>query len=225
MDRSPSARLFSQWDRLPLAAVLAFVLAHMAAVGEAPSLAYFAGAAPAKYMSPENLWREVLVIGGLVWGLLWIMGASLFFFARGESGGVLSMLEPIRGTLPTGIVVLFLCLLVSLSKGGAWVYAGLGLLMACALTGLVISLKRLPHLTPLDGAGNEIGGRSACGAASAARAFGLFYFCKEDPRILAPKRGGGITLNLAHRGGRGILVFGMALPLALAILASFGGLF
>jgi uncharacterized membrane protein len=215
MDRSPSARLFSQWDRLPLAAVLAFVLTYMAAVGEAPSLAFFVGAAPAKYMSPENLWREALVIGGLVWGLLWIMGASLFFFARGESGGVLSMLEPIRGTLPTGIVALFLCLLVSLSKGAAWVYVGLGLLMTCTLTGLVISLKRLPHLTPLDGASKDGGGR----------AFGLFYFCKEDPRILAPKRGGGVTLNLAHRGGRGILVFGMALPLALAILASFGGLF
>lgn len=207
--------MLSQWDRLPPTAVLAFALMYMVARGEAPPLAFFGGTMPAGYMTAENLWREAVIIGGSAWGLLWIVGASLFLFAKSESGGILSILEPIRGTLPTGIVAMFLCLLVSLSHGGAWVYIGLGLLMACALAGMAVSLKRLPHLTPLDGPPDGVGGDAG------GRAFGIFYYCKADPRILAPKRGGGITLNLAHGRGLCILAFGVALPLGLAALASF----
>ena len=209
----------SRWDQVPLLAVLALVLMYMAAKnGEAPSFAFFDSVKSAQYMSPENLWHEAIVIGGFTWGLLWMMSASLYFFARGESGGVLSILEPIRGMLPTGIMAVFLGLLASLTMGRAWVYVGLALLLACTLTGLIISLKRLPHITPLNDTATPPEGLSG-------KWLGIFYYNANDPRVLVPRRGGGVTLNLAHRNSWGILVFGMALPLGLAVLASFGGLF
>jgi len=214
-----SARILSQWDQLPLLAVLALVFMYMVAKGEAPSLMFFGGAKPDKYMSPENLWREAIIIGGFTWGLLCMMGASLFLFAKSESGGILSVLEPIRGMLPTGVMAMFFGLLASLSQGRAWVYVGLGLLIACTLAGLMFSLKRLPQLTPLDETGLA---RQAEGLSG--KWIGIFYYHSGDPRILVPRRGGGITLNLAHGRGWCVLVFGMLLPLGLAVLASFGGL-
>jgi hypothetical protein len=215
MERTSGARLLSQWDQLPLVAVFALAIIFVAEVGEAPPIALFGGAMPTRYMSPWNLWREALVIGGFTWGLLWMMGASLFFFARSESGGILSILEPVRGTLPTGMLALFFGLMASLSRGRAWVYVGLGLLAVCTLAGLSLALKRLPHLSPLNVGGESPGGNM----------FGFFRFCRDDPRRLLPRRGGGVALNLAHGGGWGILLLGMVLPLGLAAFASLGGLF
>ena len=219
MERTALVRILSPWDQLPLVAVIALVFIYMVTVGKAPSVMFFDGAVPGKYMSPENLWREAVIIGGFTWGLLWIMSASLLFFARDEASGVLSMLEPIRGMIPTGIMAVFFGLMASLTKGRAWIYVGLGLLLVCTISGLVISLKKLPRLSPLDDADAEF-------LCPERWRLGFFYVCKNDPRILVPRRsGGGITLNLAHRRAWGVLIVGMAFPVGLTAVASFGGLF
>jgi len=219
MKRALLARILSPWDQLPLVAVIALVFIYMVTVGKAPPVMFFDGALPDRYMSPENLWREAMIIGGFTWGLMWIMSASLFFFAMDEADGVLSMLEPIRGMIPTGIMAVFFGLLASLTKGQAWIYVGLGLLALCTLSGLFISLKKLPQLSPLNDADTEF-------LSPERWRLGFFYMCKGDPRILVPRRSGsGITLNLAHRRAWGILIIGMALPVGLAAIASFGGLF
>ena len=219
MGRAPLARILSPWDQLPLVAVIALVFIYMVTVGKAPPVMLFDGVVPGKYMSPENLWREAMIIGGFTWGLLWIMSASLLFFARDEANGVLSMLEPVRGIIPTGIMAVFFGLMASLTKGRAWIYVGLGVLIVCTISSLLISLKKLPRLSPLDDADAEF-------LSPERWRLGFFYACKNDPRILVPRRsGGGITLNLAHRRAWGVLITGMALPVWLAAFASFGGLF
>ena len=219
MERAPLARILSPWDQLPLLAVIALVFIYMVTRGEAPPIMLFGDFAISRYMSPENLWREAMIIGGFTWGLLWIMCASLLFFARDEANGVLSMLEPVRGMIPTGIMAMFFGLLASLTKGRAWIYVGLGLLAICTIAALFISLKKLPRLSPLNDPGTDFSSPERW-------RFGLFYVCGEDPRILVPRRsGGGVTLNLAHGRAWGVLMFGMVLPVGLAAFASFGGQF
>lgn len=211
-------RLFSPWDQFPLIAIIALVFIYMVAKGEAPSMALLAPIRDGRYMSPENLWHEALLIGGFAWGLLWAFSASLSFFAKDEANGVLSVLEPIRGLIPTGIMAIFFGLLASLTKGREWVFIGFGLMALCTLTALFISLKKLPYLSLIVDPNPEInnGGRWYSG---------LFYVCKTDIRILVPRRGGsGLALNLAHPRAWGILLTSLAL-FGLAMFASFGGLF
>jgi len=200
-------------------AVIALVFIYMVTKGEAPPIVIVGGMGGYGYMSPENLWREAIVIGGFTWLLLWIMSASVFFFARDEAGGVLSILEPIRGMVPTGIMAVFFGLLASLTKGRAWSYAGLGLLILCTLVGLIISLRRLPLLSPLKDSDAEF-------LSPERWRLGFFYVCAEDQRILVPRRsGGGIMLNLAHGRAWGILILGFVLPVVIAVIVSFSGLF
>jgi hypothetical protein len=219
MEKKFFARLFSPWDQLPLVAVIALVFIYMATKGQMPPLVVFEGVGGNRYMSPENLWNEAVLIGGFTWGLLFIMSGSLSFFARDEADGILSILEPIRGMIPTGIMALFFGLLTSLTRGHIWINIGLGLFVVCTIVGLIISLKKMPQLTPLNDANTEL--------LSSARWYsGYFCVCKEDPRVLVPRRSGsGIALNLAHGRAWGVLLVGMVLPLTLAIVASFGGLF
>jgi hypothetical protein len=219
MKNAPPARLLSPWDQMPLVAVLGLVFMYMVARGESPPLAFFDGPVRQNYMSPENLWHEAIVIAGFTWGLLWIMCASLFFFARGESGGLISMLEPVRGMMPTGILALFFGLMASLTMGRHWIYIGLGLLMACTLSGPIILLKKMPQLPELNKPNvNDL--------PSGRWVLGFLFINKNDARILVPRRrGGGITLNLAHGRAWAVIIFGVALPIGLAIFASFGGLF
>jgi hypothetical protein len=212
-------RLLSQWDQLPMLAIIALVFIYMVTKGEAPPIAIVGGVGGYGYMSPENLWREAIVMGGFTWVLLWIMSASLLFFARDESGGVLSILEPIRGMIPTGIMAVFFGLLASLTKGRAWIYAGLGMLILCTLAGLIISLRKLPQLSPLKDSGAEF-------LSSERWRFGFLYVCAKDPRILVPRRsGGGIMLNLAHGRAWGVLIMGFVMPVIIAVIVSFSGLF
>jgi len=200
-------------------AVIALVFIYMVTRGEAPPIVIVSGTGGYGYMSPENLWREAVVIGGLTWVLLWIMSASLFFFARDEAGSVLSILEPIRGMIPTGIMAVFFGLLASLTKGRAWIYVGLGMLMLCTIAGLIISLRKLPNLSLLKDSDSEF-------LSPDRWRLGFFYVCAKDPRILVPKRsGGGIMLNLAHGRAWGILILGFVIPVVIAIIVSFSGSF
>jgi len=219
MKRVPDVRLLSQWDQLPMLAVIALVFMYMVASGEAPSIAIVGSARSFGYMSPENLWHEAIVIGGFTWVLLWIMSASFFFFARDEAGGILSILEPIRGMIPTGIMAVFFGLLASLTKGRIWIYVGLGMMMLFTLAGLIIALRKLPMLSPLKD--------PDAGFLSPERwRLGFFYVYAKDPRMLVPKRsGGGITLNLAHGRAWAIFIMGFVLPVVIAIILSFSGLF
>jgi hypothetical protein len=219
MSKNFFARLFSPWDQLPLVAVIGLVFIYMATKGQAPPVVVLGGVGGSSYMSPDNLWNEAIVIGGFTWGLLFIMSGGLLFFARDEASGILSMLEPVRGMVPTGIMTLFFGLLASLTRGHIWVNIGLGLFVVFTIAGLIIALKKLPQLTPLNDSNTEL-------LASARWYSGYFCVCKEDPRVLVPRRSGsGIALNLAHGRAWGVLLAGMALPLTLAIVASFGGLF
>ncbi|MDR0498460.1 MAG: hypothetical protein LBH03_01845 [Holophagales bacterium] len=198
-------------------AVIALVFIYMVTKGEAPPIVIVGSVRGYGYMSPENLWREAIVIGGITWILLWIMSASLFFFARDEAADILSILEPIRGMIPTGIMSVFFGLLASLTKGHAWVYAGLVMLILCTLAGLIISLRKLPQLSLLKDADTEF-------VSPERWRFGFFYVCGEDHRILVPRRsGGGINLNLAHGRAWGILITGFVLPIVIAAIASFSG--
>jgi hypothetical protein len=202
-----------------LVAVIGLVFIYMATKGQVPPMVVFEGVGGDRYMSPENLWNEAIVIGGFTWGLLFIMSGAVSFFARGEADGILSMLEPIRGMIPTGTMALFFGLLASLTRGHIWVNIGLGLFAVFTIAGLVISLKKLPQLTSLNDSSTE-------SLASARWYSGYFCVCKEDPRVLVPRRSGsGIALNLAHGRAWGVLLVGILLPIALAIVASFGGLF
>jgi len=214
MSKKIFARLFSPWDQLPLLAVIAMAFIYMATVGEAPPLPFKALPAGGRYMAPLNLWREAIVIGGFTWGLLWWMCASLAVFAKDEAIGAISLLEPIRGLTPTGEMAIFFGLLASIDRGRAWVVIGLGLFIASIVAAMVVAIRKLPHLSPM-------GHSSAAGG----KWFGIFCLCKGDPRILTPKRiGGGIAINLAHKRAWGLVVVGLALPLALAAIVSFGGM-
>jgi hypothetical protein len=219
MSKKFCARFFSHWDQVPIVAVIALVFAYMATVGEAPPLPFGGLAEGSDYMAPANLWREAMIIGGFTWGLLWWMCASLSVFAKGEAVGAISMLEPIRGMVPAGSMAIFLGLLVSISKGRAWAMVGLGLFIACAIATMFIAIRKLPLLFPLGASGMDL-------AAGRKWFFGIFCFCGEDSRILAPsQRGSGIAINMAHKRAWGLVIVGMALPLGLAAMVSFGGLF
>jgi len=198
-------------------AVIALVFIYMATVGEAPPLPLTVPSG-AKYMAPLNLWREAMIIGGFTWGLLWWMCASLVVFARDEALGAISLLEPIRGMVPTGEMAIFFGLLASIDRGRAWAVAGLGLFVVSVVAAMVVAIKKLPYLSPL--------GNSSVNSAAGDKWFGIFCLCRGDTRILAPKRsGGGIAINLAHKRAWGLVVVGMVLPLVLAVIVSFGGLF
>jgi len=217
MPKNIFARLFSPWDQLPLVAVIALVFIYMATVGEAPPLSFAAPPLGAKYMDPLNLWREAIIIGGFTWGLLWWMCASLVVFARDEAQGAISLLEPIRGMIPTGEMAIFFGLLASIDRGRAWAFIGLGLFIASVAAAMVIAIRKLPKLFPLGG--------SSVGKNASGKRFGIFCLCSEDPRILPPRESGGMAINLAHKRAWGLVAVGLALPLALAAAASFGGLF
>ena len=217
MKKKTFPRIFSPWDQLPLLAVIALVFIYMVTKGEPPSLALIETIPEGRYMSADNLWREAIIIGGFTWGLLWLLCLSLLFFARDEANGILSMLEPIRGIVPTGIMSIFFGLLASLTKGQAWIYLGLALFGLCTIAALLIALKKLPMLSALNDTGLDA-------LPSGKWILGLFYVCSEDPRILVPRQSGtGITLNLAHRRAWGVFITGAAV-IALAIIASFGGI-
>jgi hypothetical protein len=202
---------------LPLLAVIALVFIYMVTKGETPTLALLGEIPDGSYMSANNLFREAIIIGGFTWGLIWLLSTSLLVFARDEASGLLSMFEPIRGLIPSGIMSVFFGMLASLTKGQVWIYVGLALLALCTLGALIISLKKLPLLSALND-------RDVPKLPSGKWVAGLFYVCKEDPRILVPRqRGAGTTLNLAHGRAWGILITGIVV-VALAIIASFGGI-
>ncbi|MDR2561034.1 MAG: DUF5808 domain-containing protein [Holophagales bacterium] len=216
MSKNIFARLFSPWDQLPFLAVIALVFMYMATVGEAPPLPFKAQPAGGRYMAPLNLWREAIVIGGFTWGLLWWMCASLAVFAKEEAIGAISLLEPIRGLTPTGEMAIFFGLLASIDRGRAWVVVGLGLFIASIVAAMVIAIRKLPYLSSM--------GHSSADSAAGGKWFGIFCYCREDSRILTPKKiGGGIAINLAHKRAWGLVVVGLALPLALAVIVSFCG--
>ncbi|MCL1908956.1 MAG: DUF5808 domain-containing protein [Holophagaceae bacterium] len=212
------ARLLSPWDQFPILAVIALIFIYMDNKGEVPPIAILGSIQVGGYMSAENLWHEAIIIGGFAWALLWFFCASLSVFAKNEAESVLSMLEPIRGLIPTGIMAIFFGLMASLAKGRIWIYVGFGLAAICVLAALFVSLKRLPYLSSIDGPNPDC-------HADGKWYSDFFYVSRTDSRILVPRRGGsGLALNLAHPRAWGILIAGLAL-FGLAMLASFGGLF
>ncbi|MCL1894285.1 MAG: hypothetical protein FWG02_08650 [Holophagaceae bacterium] len=211
-------RLFSPWDQFPFLAITALVFIYVATKGEAPTLSIVGSTQDVNYLSPDNLWSEAIVIGGFAWGFLWVFCASLSFFAREEARGVLSILEPFRGLLPTGIISVFFGLLTSITKGKIWIFVGFGLLLFFTLFAMFIALKKVPYLSPLDAGKSHVesGGKWYTG---------FFNVNDGDPRILVPRRnGGGLALNLFHRRAWGILITGILL-IGSAVFVSFGGMF
>jgi hypothetical protein len=217
MPKTIFARLFSPWDQLPLLAVIALVFIYMATVGKAPPLPFMVPPVGGMYMAPLNLWREAIIIGGFTWGLLWWMCASLIVFAKDEAIGAISLLEPIRGMVPTGEMAIFFGLLASIDRGRAWAVIGLGLFIASVIAAMVVAIRKLPQLSLRD--------NSSADSAASGKRFGIFCICGGDTRILVPKRSGGIAINLAHKRACGLVLVGMVLPLALAAIVSFGGFF
>lgn len=88
----------------------------------------------------------------------------------------------------------------------------LWLLAAAGLAWLVWS-----HRNSLGLAKANIPGDPACHR-------GPFYNNPSDPRLVVPKRYGlGWTVNLAHPHARTVVVFTLALPIALVLLKAFRG--
>jgi uncharacterized membrane protein len=209
--------MLSAWDGLAMAGLLALAAwyEHLRPLLPDPVPVHFDALGRANGWAPKGQLPWVLFgVPLLMWVvLLGVEAASLLVPRPGRAPGFPA--RPLRGLLAFGLCLLMgACAAVPLYGPGA-LFAGLGALALCAVTGVVLLVR--DSLRALAGFRAQTGGPARPLDPGHYRC-GLFYVNPEDPRVWVEKRAGyGWTLNFARPAA--FLVLLLLLAPALIALA------
>lgn len=164
-----------------------------------------------RFVSPER----GMVEGGVIALAIWL-SMALVCSVEGQdkaSAAVRIFLQPLRGLMPTCLLVFMTCILGKPLLGDAAFGVGIGIFLLGTLAAIIIGLVQLPEGALSADPEDLSQKRPDCWK------WGLFYINPEDERLWVPKKyGGGWTFNFAHRRAKVYMVLTVALPLA-ALLA------
>ncbi|HET8715685.1 MAG TPA: DUF5808 domain-containing protein [Holophagaceae bacterium] len=160
------------------------------------------------WMDKHQLFLPPLLLAGLAWALLFLLGLA---FRSGDDRRQASAeaLGILRGWLACGLALLAGYIgPMGAVQGGRAVVIGLGLLLACVVTGTVLVLRRIRRIPPIPGA-----------TEADYRWGGLIYRNPRDPRLLVPKRYGvGWTFNYGRPAAWILTALLLLLPLVALLL-------
>ena len=216
MDRERPNPLFSAWDGLALAGLLALAAWHEHLRPLLPDRVpvHFDALGRANGWAPKAELPWILFgVPLLVWAILLAVDGASRLVPREARGPGFSG-KPLRGLLVFGLFLLMGACLAVPQYGPRALFAGLGALAACVVAGVALLVRDSARALA------ELRSR----AAGPGRAqdpgnyrFGLFYSNPDDPRLWVEKRVGiGWTLNFARPAAFLVLLLMLA-PVVIAL--------